>query len=94
MQSNVSATDGVPVIMTELRELTFGEKLVGASFNPSKDPRVDEVKQHFACVADLLHKHMVEKSNATNFDSMFVGMAYGDIKRACMAAVALLTNQH
>jgi hypothetical protein len=35
------------------RELTFGEKAVGLTFNPSNDPRVQEVKEAFARAIDL-----------------------------------------
>lgn len=35
------------------RELTFGEKAAGVSFNPSKDPAVDECKRLFADIIDI-----------------------------------------
>lgn len=38
----------------ENRELTFGEKAVGLTFNPSNDPRVDKVKKLYAEVIDML----------------------------------------
>ncbi len=38
---------------TEERELTFGEKAVGLTFNPSGDPLVQEAKVLFAKVIDL-----------------------------------------
>lgn len=36
------------------RELNFGEKAVGLTFNPSFDPRVDEVKKGFAKIIDSI----------------------------------------
>ena len=35
------------------RELTYGEKAVGLTFNPSGDPSVQKVKQLFAQIIDL-----------------------------------------
>lgn len=37
------------------RELTFGEKAVGLTFNPSNDPNVDACKREFADVIDRMH---------------------------------------
>lgn len=36
------------------RELTFGEKAVGLSFNPSGDPTVQKIKELHAEIIDLL----------------------------------------
>ena len=38
------------------REPTFGEKAAGVSFNPSKNPNVDEVKALYAKVIDKLNE--------------------------------------
>lgn len=35
------------------RRMTFGEKAVGLTFNPSSDPRVDDIKRKFADVIDF-----------------------------------------
>lgn len=35
--------------------LTFGEKAVGLTFNPSADPVVDELKRGYAKIIDLCH---------------------------------------
>lgn len=35
--------------------LTFGEKAVGLTFNPSADPIVDELKREYAKIIDLCH---------------------------------------
>ncbi len=42
------------------RPLTFGEKAVGLTFNPSQDPGVDEIKKSCAAVIDDLHKKREE----------------------------------
>lgn len=39
-----------------LRPMTFGEKAVGLSFNPSGDEKVDEVKRLYAAIIDLCNE--------------------------------------
>ncbi len=36
------------------RELTYGEKAVGLTFNPSGNPKVDEVKRLYAQIIDIV----------------------------------------
>jgi hypothetical protein len=36
------------------RELTFGEKAVGVTFNPSQDPGVKRIKDLYAEIIDIL----------------------------------------
>jgi hypothetical protein len=40
----------------ETRSLTFGERAVGLTFNPSSNPDVDKVKQGYADIIDMMHK--------------------------------------
>lgn len=37
------------------REMTFGEKACGVSFNPGGLPEVDSIKSQFAALVDDLH---------------------------------------
>lgn len=39
------------------REMTFGERLVGLTFNPSGDEKVQKAKELCAELADLLNKN-------------------------------------
>lgn len=39
----------------DYRELTFGEKAVGITFNPSGDENVNEVKKLYASIIDLVN---------------------------------------
>ena len=41
--------------MGDIQELTFGERAVGLTFNPSNDPLVQGVKEQFAAVIDELN---------------------------------------
>lgn len=34
-------------------ELTYGQRAVGLTFNPSNDPLVQEVKEHYAKIIDI-----------------------------------------
>lgn len=38
---------------TDTREMTYGEKAVGLTFNPSGDEKVQEVKELYAKIIDL-----------------------------------------
>ena len=38
-----------------MSDLTFGQKAVGVSFNPSGDPEIHEVKQAYADIIDKLN---------------------------------------
>jgi len=42
--------------MPESRELTFGEKAVGLTFNPSSDPLVHKIKALYAEIIDICHE--------------------------------------
>ena len=45
------------------RELTFGEKAVGLTFNPSNNEDVDKVKKLYAQVIDILNEIRGEERN-------------------------------
>lgn len=40
---------------TEQRELTYGEKAVGLTFNPSGDSAVSTIKKYYAQIIDDMH---------------------------------------
>lgn len=42
------------------RELTYGEKAVGLTFNPSGDPVVQSIKQQYASIIDTLNQLITE----------------------------------
>jgi len=46
--------------MSESKQQTFGQELVGLNFNPSNLDNVSIVKQHMADVIDMLQKYMLE----------------------------------
>lgn len=64
--------------MENTRALTFGEKAVGLTFNPSGDALVTDLKQRYADVIDRLHHLRTESQDP-------------EVKR--MAAVAITEAQ-
>lgn len=60
--------------MTDERELTFGEKAVGLTFNPSADPLVDAIKKEFATCIDELQALRLRSTDP-------------EVKRMCSVAI-------
>ena len=71
--------------------LTYGEKLVGITFNPSKMPDVDEIKRKAAEMIDLIH---AMPFNELQFNQLLHDEAVTQIMTAQMWAVKFLTNHH
>lgn len=71
---------------------TLGEKLVGISFNPSQDPKVQRAKELCAELADLV----VDSVSGTvmgKVKSKLVDHALGEVLNAQMNVVKVLTFQ-
>lgn len=73
---------------TDGRELTYGEKAVGLSFNPSGDPDVTKVKQLYAEIIDLLNS---KRGDRKDEGSRHLAIAITDAETAQMRAVKGLT---
>lgn len=76
--------------------LTFGQKLVGVTFNPSQNPKVDRIKEISAELADIVYEHWCrdaysEKSFLEN--SVFQN-TISQILNAQMNSVKLITFQY
>lgn len=74
--------------MSEDRALTFGEKAVGLSFNPSKDARVETLKRAYAGVIDALNNF---RSDATPEQKRLAAIAITEAQGAQMWAVKAVT---
>ena len=74
-------------------ELTFGEKLVGLTFNPSGDANVNRAKELCAELADLLNQNADPNSERPLCRLLF-DKAIGDILDAQMNVVKVLTFQY
>ena len=78
----------------EEQKLSFGEKLVGLSFNPSGNEKVDKANKLFAEAADLLKEHIVEVREQKGLSLMGADIfshAIGEILNAQMCTVKVLT---
>lgn len=74
---------------TNERELTFGEKAVGLTFNPSNDPNVQSCKKDFAKIIDALNNMRTVTSSAEV--KRMVSVAITEAQTAQMWAVKAIT---
>lgn len=75
-----------------MAELTFGEQLVGLTFNPSGNPEVQRAKELCAELADIVDS-VARKNNLRAFpltDALY-SHTIGEILNAQMNAVKLIT---
>jgi len=79
--------------MEDQREMTFGEKLVGLTFNPSGDANVHTVKVLCAELADILNQNADPNSERPLCRLLF-DKAIGDILDAQMNIVKVLTFKY
>lgn len=78
--------------MDQTPELTFGQQLVGLTFNPSADPKVQRAKELCAELADLLNEHYNEDRRSSSYLKIkLFEHTIGEILNAQMNAVKMLT---
>ena len=78
---------------SDSRPMTFGEKLVGLTFNPSGDQKVQRIKELAAEMADLLEE--VNRTQESSYlGNTFYGGAIRRILDAQMYSVKFLTNKY
>lgn len=70
--------------------LTFGQKAVGLNFNPSGNPKVQEVKELYAKIIDILTDGNLDNA-ATGLEGRILGRAINDAIGAQMWAVKAIT---
>lgn len=78
----------------EQQQLSYGQKLVGLTFNPSGDDKVNKAKQLCAELADLLHDHVSRPSERSALENMLHNHAMGEILNAQMNVVKVLTLKY
>ena len=71
---------------------TFGEQLVGITFNPSNDPKVQKAKELCAELADLIKPEM--NATASPLKRMLSEHTIGEILNAQMNVVKVLTFKY
>lgn len=79
--------------MEDQREMTFGEKLVGLTFNPSGDKNVSRAKELCAELADLLNDN-ADPNKDRPLCRLLFDKAIGDILDAQMNVVKVLTFKY
>ncbi len=78
---------------TSQKSMTFGEQLVGVTFNPSNDDKVTKAKKLCAELADLLNDYNEAKEQKTQNSQRLFSHAVGEILNAQMNVVKVLTYQ-
>lgn len=73
--------------------LTYGDRLVGKTFNPSGDDKVAKAKQLCADLADLLYNDHQGKEASGLYHQLY-GHAIGEILNAQMNVVKVLTLKY
>lgn len=76
------------------REMTYGEKAVGLTFNPSNDPKVQKVKELYAEIIDIVinNAYPVDGSKTTEMQTLTTE-AIRQAQTAQMWAVKAITYQ-
>lgn len=77
---------------TPQREMTFGEKAVGLTFNPGGNKTVDAIKRDFAQAIDRLHD-LRSAESATAEQIRMYSVAITELQGAQMWAVKAVTWQ-
>jgi len=75
------------------QEMTFGEKVVGKTFNPSGDDKVARLKQLAAEMVDIVEQDYSKKPITPIGDILFQ-QAVGEILNGQMNAVKFVTNKY
>ncbi len=83
-------------LIEELPKLTFGQQLVGVTFNPSGDDKVNDIKKTFAHAADVVFDHYCRDaySEKSEMEKLIYKSAISDILNAQMKCVKLLTFKY
>lgn len=76
-----------------LGELSFGERLVGKTFNPSSDPKIDKVKALCAELADILNAEATDLEERP-LKKLLFDKTVGDILDAQMNLVKVITFKY
>ena len=72
------------------REMTYGEKAVGLTINPSGNPEVNRIKEHYASIIDAMH-NMRQGKPYDNELARIASIAITEAQTAQMWAVKALT---
>jgi len=76
------------------KELSFGQKLVGLTFNPSGDDKVAKAKQLCSELADLLNEEALSQPSQSALYNVLFNHTIGEILNAQMNVVKVLTLKY
>ena len=76
-----------------MQPMTFGEKLVGLTFNPSNDDKVSKAKRLCAELMDLVNEARHDREQ-TELESYLYPHTIGEILNAQMNVVKVLTLKY
>lgn len=79
------------MLMSDDRELTYGEKAVGLTFNPSGDEVVNKVKQLYAEIIDTLNNKVAGGAMLSGEQARLHKIAITEAQAAQMWAVKAIT---
>lgn len=85
-------TPDTPIPSGNQRELTFGEKAVGLTFNPSNNADVDMIKTGFAKIIDAMND--LRQASGPGEKARMLSVAITDLQTAQMWAVKAVTWQY
>lgn len=77
----------------EMRQMTFGEQLVGIKFNPSNDDKVSKAKNLCAQLMDLIQEEFNGRETSP-LSNILYDHTVGEILNAQMNVVKLLTLKY
>lgn len=77
---------------TTTRELTFGEKAAGVSFNPGGHSEVNDIKQQAAKMIDTIND--LRKATTSSDKIRYYSAAITELEKAQMLAVKAITWQY
>jgi len=72
------------------KELTYGEKAVGLTFNPSSNPEVQAIKVAFAAAIDKIQEERIKDTTPSEKGAMYT-LAIREAQSAQMWAVKAVT---
>lgn len=78
--------------MENTRPMTFGEKAVGLTFNPSGDPTVEAIKRKCADLIDEIHE--LRRNQPNEEIARMASIAITELQTAQMWAVKAATWRH
>ena len=74
-----------------MTELTYGQKAVGLTFNPSGDPKVQKLKELFAEIIDICHEGRIASGFPIQENDRLYSIAITQAQQAQMWSVKACT---